>query len=401
MKKKYLSLVLSLILLLMNLFGCSGGNKTTASDDSNENKIIKIGVYEPLTGNDGGGGYQEVLGIKYANEIYKTIEINGETYTIELDIQDNESDKTKGVRAANKLVADKCVGILGSYGSGVSIAAGQIFKSAGIPAIGCSCTNPLVTSGNDYYFRTCFLDPFQGTVMANYVKKHGYSKVAILTALGEDYSSGLGSFFKTACENLGIEVVAEVVFQKDAQDFHAQLTNIKNANPDFVFAPSSIVAAPLILEQGKGDLGITAQFGGGDTWENGTIIDNAHGHAEGIVLTTFYDENSDATDEGNIFLRGNGKLTGFSDYLVSNKQPEIIPAVSALGYDAYIAMYKAIEKAQSLKGEDIKNALNELSFTGVTGDIKFNQDGDAIKNSAYIKEVEKGRFVFKEISSIE
>ena len=401
MKKKYLSLVLSLILLLMNLFGCSGGNKTTASDDSNENKIIKIGVYEPLTGNDGGGGYQEVLGIKYANEIYKTIEINGEIYTIELDIQDNESDKTKGVRAANKLVADKCVGILGSYGSGVSIAAGQIFKSAGIPAIGCSCTNPLVTSGNDYYFRTCFLDPFQGTVMANYVKKHGYSKVAILTALGEDYSSRLGSFFKTACENLGIEVVAEVVFQKDAQDFHAQLTNIKNANPDFVFAPSSIVAAPLILEQGKGDLGITAQFGGGDTWENGTIIDNAHGHAEGIVLTTFYDENSDATDEGNIFLRGNGKLTGFSDYLVSNKQPEIIPAVSALGYDAYIAMYKAIEKAQSLKGEDIKNALNELSFTGVTGDIKFNQDGDAIKNSAYIKEVEKGRFVFKEISSIE
>ena len=401
MKKKYLSLVLSLILLLMNLLGCSGGNKSTVSDDSNENKIIKIGVYEPLTGNDGGGGYQEVLGIKYANEIYKTIEINGETYTIELDIQDNESDKTKGVRAANKLVADKCVGILGSYGSGVSIAAGQIFKSAGIPAIGCSCTNPLVTSGNDYYFRTCFLDPFQGTVMANYVKKHGYSKVAILTALGEDYSSGLGSFFKTACENLGIEVVAEVVFQKDAQDFHAQLTNIKNANPDFVFAPSSIVAAPLILEQGKGDLGITAQFGGGDTWENGTIIDNAHGHAEGIVLTTFYDENSDATDEGNIFLRGNGKLTGFSDYLVSNKQPEIIPAVSALGYDAYIAMYKAIEKAQSLKGEDIKNALNELSFTGVTGDIKFNQDGDAIKNSAYIKEVEKGRFVFKEISSIE
>ena len=401
MKKKYLSLVLSLILLLVNLFGCSGGNKTTASDDSNENKIIKIGVYEPLTGNDGGGGYQEVLGIKYANEIYKTIEINGETYTIELDIQDNESDKTKGVRAANKLVADKCVGILGSYGSGVSIAAGQIFKSAKIPAIGCSCTNPLVTSGNDYYFRTCFLDPFQGTVMANYVKKHGYSKVAILTALGEDYSSRLGSFFKTACENLGIEVVAEVVFQKDAQDFHAQLTNIKNANPDFVFAPSSIVAAPLILEQGKGDLGITAQFGGGDTWENGTIIDNAHGHAEGIVLTTFYDENSDATDEGNIFLRGNGKLTGFSDYLVSNKQPEIIPAVSALGYDAYIAMYKAIEKAQSLKGEDIKNALNELSFTGVTGDIKFNQDGDAIKNSAYIKEVEKGRFVFKEISSIE
>ena len=132
-----------------------------------------------------------------------------------------------------------------------------------------------------------------------------------------------------------------------------------------------------------------------------TIIDNAHGHAEGIVLTTFYDENSDATDEGNIFLRGNGKLTGFSDYLVSNKQPEIIPAVSALGYDAYIAMYKAIEKAQSLKGEDIKNVLNDLSFTGVTGDIKFNQDGDAIKNSAYIKEVEKGRFVFKEISSIE
>ena len=396
MKKRIFSLLFVLVLIATQLLGC-GGAKTAVTVDSNGNKVIKFGVFEPLTGDNGGGGYQEVLGIKYANEIYKTIDINGETYTIELDIQDNKSDRTEAVRAANKLVADKCVAIVGSYGSGVSIAAREIFRSAKIPAMGCSCTNPQVTNGNEYYFRTCFLDPFQGTVMANYVMKHGYSKVAILTEIGDDYSSGLGSFFKTACEKLGIQVVAEEVFQKNAQDFHAQLTNIKNANPDFVFAPSSITAAPLILEQGKGDLGITAQFGGGDTWENGTIIDNAHGHATGIVVTTFYDENSQATNEGKIFLHGNGTLTGFSDYLVKNNQPAVIPAVSALGYDAYLAIYKAIEAAQSLEGEDIKNALNNLKYTGVTGDISFDSNGDANKNSAYIKEVENNRFVFKEI----
>ena len=199
---KKLFVILLSVVMALNLVACGGGG--SSSKTANGSKVIKIGVFEPQTGENGGGGLQEVFGIRYANSIYKTININGETYTIELDEQDNKSDKTEAVRAANKLVSDRVVGILGSYGSGVSIAAGDIFRDAKIPAIGCSCTNPQVTNGNPFYFRTCFLDPFQGTVMANYVKKHGYQKVAVITQLGDDYSEGLGSYFVRACEALGM-----------------------------------------------------------------------------------------------------------------------------------------------------------------------------------------------------
>ncbi|MCQ2609434.1 MAG: ABC transporter substrate-binding protein, partial [Lachnospiraceae bacterium] len=368
--KKVLAVTMS-IMMALSLVACGGSNNTTTASAKDSN-VIKFGVFEPLTGENGGGGQQEVWGIEYANAIYKTINVGGKEYTIELDVQDNKSTKDEGVKAANKLIGDKVVGIIGSYGSGVSIAAGGIFEEAKVPAIGCSCTNPQVTSGNEYYFRTCFLDPFQGTVMASYAKKHGYKRVAVITQMGDDYSEGLGNFFVKACEKEGIEVVAKEKFQTNAQDFKAQLSNIKSVNPDFIFAPSSITTAPLIIEQAKRDLGMTCQLGGGDTWENGTIIDNAHGYAEGCVVTTFYDEKSNPTAEGKVFISGNGKMTGFSDYLVSKNQPKDIPAVSALGYDAYLALYKAIERAQSLDGTAIKNALKTLSYEGVTGAISFN-----------------------------
>ncbi len=382
--KKFLSLILVFILSISMFSGCGSSEK---------GDIIKIGVFEPFTGENGGGGYQEALGIRYANQLYKTIDIDGTTYTIVLEEVDNKSDKTEAVNAANSLISKGVSAIIGSYGSGVSIAAGSYFAEANIPAIGCSCTNPQVTNGNDYYFRACFLDPFQGTVMANYAKNHGYNKVAVITQLGDDYSEGLGSYFVRACQNMGINVVRQEKFQPNEQDFRAILSNIKSEDPQFIFAPSSIASAPLILEQAR-EMGITCQIGGGDTWENGSIIDNAHGAAEGMVVTTFYDDKSKATMEGEKFVNG------FKEYLIQNKQPDVIPAVSALGYDAYLAVYKAIEKAQSLDGEEIRNALAELQFEGVTGDISFDENGDAKKNSAYIKEVENGEFVFKEITTL-
>ena len=385
--KKVLCLGVVLSLLMMIVASCGSSNVVNGD-------VIKIGVFEPITGENGGGGYQEVLGVRFANSIYKTVKIGDKEYTIELDEVDNKSDKTEAVTAAQKLVADGVVAVIGSYGSGVSIAAGGTFKDAEIPAMGCSCTNPQVTNGNEYYFRTCFLDPFQGTVMASYAKKHGYTKVAIITQLGDDYSEGLGGFFDKACKEMGIEVVATEKFQTNAQDFRALLTNIKDKDPQFIFAPSSIATAPLILQQAR-ELGITCQIGGGDTWENGTIIENAHGSAEGAVITTFYDDKSEATEEGKIFV------PGFKEFLKQNNQPDVIPAVSALGYDAYLAVYKAIEKAQSLEGPAIKDALKDLSFVGVTGDISFDRNGDATKNAAYIKEIENGEFVFKDIQTID
>lgn len=396
--KKFLSIALSACLVMGALAGCgsssssstSSGNDASASGDN----VIKIGVFEPQTGENGGGGLQEVYGIRYANQVYPTVEVGGTEYTIQLVEVDNKSDKTEAVTAAQKLVSEGVVTVLGSYGSGVSIAAGDIFAEAGIPAIGCSCTNPQVTSGNEWYFRTCFLDPFQGTVMANYAIQNGYQKAAVITQLGDDYSSGLGSFFKAAFEKLGGTIVAEEQFQTNQSDFKAILTNIKSANPDIIFAPSSITTAPLIIKQAR-EMGITAVIAAGDTWENATIIENAGADAEGTVFSTFYDEAAPANDEAAAFV------DGFKAYLTSIGESDIIPAVSALGYDAYITAVQAIKDADSVDPAAIKDALKNVHVEGVTGDITFDENGDANKDMAYIKTIKDGKIVFLTTTSID
>lgn len=396
--KKFLSIALSACLVMGALAGCgsssssstSSGNDASASGDN----VIKIGVFEPQTGENGGGGLQEVYGIRYANQVYPTVEVGGTEYTIQLVEVDNKSDKTEAVTAAQKLVSEGVVTVLGSYGSGVSIAAGDIFAEAGIPAIGCSCTNPQVTSGNEWYFRTCFLDPFQGTVMANYAIQNGYQKAAVITQLGDDYSSGLGSFFKSAFEKLGGTIVAEEQFQTNQSDFKAILTNIKSANPDIIFAPSSITTAPLIIKQAR-EMGITAVIAAGDTWENATIIENAGTDAEGTVFSTFYDEAAPANDEAAAFVEG------FKAYLTSIGESDIIPAVSALGYDAYITAVQAIKDADSVDPAAIKDALKNVHVEGVTGDITFDENGDANKDMAYIKTIKDGKIVFLTTTSID
>ena len=389
--KKILSFGLAAT-MIASLAAC-GNSVPEASVGASGNNVIKIGVFEPTTGENGGGGYQEVLGIRYANETHKTVKIGDKEYTIELVEVDNKSDKTEAVNAANKLMGEKVSVVLGSYGSGVSIAAGQIFADAKVPAIGCSCTNPQVTQGNDYYFRVCFLDPFQGTVMANYAIQNGYKSAAVLTQLGDDYSSGLGSYFKTAFSELGGTVVDEEQFQTNQTDFKAVLTNIKAADPDVIFAPSSITTAPLIIKQAR-ELGIDSLIAAGDTWENSTIIDNAGADAEGAVLSTFFDEAEPANSEAEAFI------TGFKEYLKKNNQSDIIPAVSALGYDAYLAAYNAIEAAQSTDGEALKEALKGVSYDGVTGSISFNEEGDANKDMAFIKTIKDGKFEFLTTTTI-
>ncbi len=384
--RKFISVAIAACLVAGSIAGC-GGKKA-------EDKVIKIGVFEPTTGENGGGGFQEVLGIRYANQIHPTVTIGGEEYKVELVEVDNKSDKTEAVNAAQKLVSEKVSVVLGSYGSGVSIAAGQIFADAKIPAIGCSCTNPQVTEGNDFYFRVCFIDPFQGTVMANYAFQNGAKSAAVITQLGDDYSSGLGSFFKDAFAGLGGNIVSEEQFQTNQTDFKAILTNIKAANPDIIFAPSSITTAPLIIKQAR-ELGITATIAAGDTWENSTIIENAGADSEGVVLSTFFDEAEPANDEAAAFIEG------FKKYLTDNKQEEIIPAVSALGYDSYLAAIKAIEDAGSTDTAAIRDALKGIQIDGVTGSITFNETGDANKDIAFIKTIKDGKFQFLTTTTVE
>jgi len=382
--KKVFALTMVACLSASVIAGCSSSPQ---SAKDNGEKVIKIGVFEPTTGENGGGGMQEVLGMRYANNTHPTVTIGGEEYQVKLVEVDNKSDKTEAVNAAQKLVSEKVSVVLGSYGSGVSIAAGQIFADAKIPAIGASCTNPQVTQGNDFYFRVCFLDPFQGTVMANYANDNGAKTAAVITQLGDDYSSGLGSFFKTAFTGLGGNVISEEQFQTNQTDFKAILTNIKAQNPDIIFAPSSITTAPLIIKQAR-ELGITATIAAGDTWENSTIIENAGNSAEGVVLSTFFDEAEPANEEAAAFI------SGFKAYLKENKQDEIIPAVSALGYDSYLCALKAIETAGSTDGTAIRDALKGVSIDGVTGSISFDENGDAKKDMAFIKTIENGKFKF-------
>ncbi|WP_312044670.1 ABC transporter substrate-binding protein [Anaerotignum sp.] len=409
--KKFLALTLSAALVL-SLAACGGG--TTGGDAAKDNAAatgvaiegdtIKIGVFEPTTGENGGGGMQEILGMRYANKVNPTVDINGTTYKLQLVEVDNQSDKTAAVTAAQSLISSGVVAVLGSYGSGVSIAAGQTFADAQIPAIGASCTNPQVTLGNDFYFRTCFLDPFQGTVMASYAIEKGYKTAALISQNGDDYSTGLAAFFKQAFEGMGGTIVADETYQTNESDFNAILTTIKGANPDCIFAPSSIATATLLLPQAQAN-GIKAQIIASDTWENETIITAAGSAAEGVALSTFFDEHDDSNPVAKEFVEGfKAYLNGDPQNLTLNGGSDGVAAVSALGYDAYMSIYealKALDGAEALNSVALRDALKAVSFSGVTGAISFDDIGDAVKNVAYIKQIKDGKFNFLKTQSAE
>lgn len=401
--KKFIALALASVMTL-SLAACGGGSDAPADDAATaagtaiSGETIKIGVFEPTTGENGGGGMQEVLGIRYANTVAPTVDINGTTYNIELVEVDNQSDKTAAVTAAQTLISSGVVGVLGSYGSGVSIAAGQTFADAAVPAIGCSCTNPQVTLGNDFYFRTCFLDPFQGTVMASYAKDLGYTTAAIISQNGDDYSTGLAAFFKQAFEGMDGTIAAEETYQTNESDFNAILTSVKESGAECVFIPSSIATATLILPQAKAN-GLEAQIIASDTWENESIVAAAGDAAEGVAFSTFFDENDESNPVAKEFVTGfKAYLNSDANNLTLNGGTDGVAAVSALGYDAYMCMYNALAALDGVEGDltsvNVRDALVNVNYDGVTGNITFDENGDANKSVAYIKEVKDGKFQF-------
>ncbi|MEA5144033.1 MAG: ABC transporter substrate-binding protein [Oscillibacter sp.] len=379
--KKVLALALALVLAL-SLFACGS---SSSSGTQSAGDVIKIGVFEPTTGENGAGGMQEVLGARYANKVTPTVTVGGKEYKIQLVEVDNQSDKTAAVTAAQSLVSQGVVAVVGTYGSGCAIAAGPTFEAAKVPAVGCSCTNPQVTLNKPYYFRVCFLDPYQGEVMANFAyTTKGCKNAAIITQNGDDYSTGLGGFFKTPYEKLGGKVVYEGTYNTNETDFNAILTSAKAANPDVMFIPSSITTAGLIVKQARA-LGITCPIMAGDTWQNATIAQNAgKENANEVYYSTFFSaDDKDAT----------AFVSGFTDYLKSsnenlklNGNTDVIASISALGYDSYMSIVEAIKSLNGdVTGEAIKDALTKLNYTGVTGVITFDQNGDAKKNVAFIE----------------
>lgn len=361
-------------------------------------ETVKIGVYEPASGDNGAGGKQETLGMQYAQTITPTVEIGGVTYDVELDIVDNESNNDKAVSAASKLVTDGVSIVLGSYGSGVTIAGGQTFQDAGIPAIGVTCTNPQVTLAYPVYFRICFLDNFQGAVLANYAAENYENKVAyVLTKQGDDYSAGLGYYFTQAYEALGGEVVTGA-FPEGNSDFTSYLTSAKNAGASVIFAPTSIEAAQLIIEQSAAQ-GIGLPLLAGDTWDSNMVLAAAEGKDVDILITTFYQEGGNAEfDEGvKAFINGD------STNLANNGGNDMVAAVTAMGYDAYNVALAAMQAAGSINPADILAALPGLVVEdAVSGKIQFDENGDAIRNSAFVKtaNTETGEWDFVAETSI-
>ena len=400
MKKRVLALALTVAMAGTMLTGCGeGGNNAANSNTSSSDggKVVKIGVYEPASGDNGAGGKQETLGMQYANSKTPTVEIGGEEYTVELEIVDNESSNDKGPSAASSLVSSNVSVVLGSYGSGVSIAASDVFKEAGIPAIGVTCTNPQVTEGNTHYFRICFLDPFQGTVLANFANDNFSAKKAyILTKLGDDYSTGLGHYFKEAFTGLGGEVVEET-FQEGNSDFISYITSAKNAGADVFFAPVSTEAAALIIEQSAAQ-GLDIPLMAGDTWDSNVILNAAKGKDVEVYVTTFYQEGGNEEFDNGIKEWINSDSTAKSN----NGGDDTIAAVTAMGYDAYYVALEALKAAGTTDAKAVNEALWDVTYTGVSGEIAFNETGDALRDVAYVKcaNTESGAWDFVAVQGV-
>ena len=371
--KKILALALTLAMVL-SLAACGGGDG--GSGESGEN-VVRIGIFEPATGDNGAGGKQETLGMQYANKETPTVDIGGTTYNVELVYADNGSDPAKAPTAAAELVSKDVSVVLGSYGSTVSLAGGPVFGEAGVPAIGVGCTNPQITAGNGYYFRICFLDPFQGTVLANFAQeKFGAQKAYCLGELGNEYDQGLINYFEQAFDG----TVEKDSFPTNTSDFTTYLNKAVNEGVDVIFCPVSIAYATQIVGLAA-SMGLDIPLMGSDTLDNNKVLEAAQGSDVQLYVSTFYQEGgSPEFDEG-----FKAWLAEDSTAMTNNGGNDTIAAVTAMGYDAYYVALEALKAAGSTDPGDVMAALPGVVYDGVSGHIEFDDLGDAIRDTAYIK----------------
>jgi branched-chain amino acid transport system substrate-binding protein len=375
---KKIASVLTLAAALVAGVSTVGCSKPAADAD-----VIKIGVFEPLTGANAAGGADEYDGAKLANKMFP--KVLGKT--VQLVAVDNKSDKVEAANAATVLVQkEKVNAVIGSWGSSLSMSGGPIFAEAKIPAVAVSATNPNVTKGNPYYFRVCFLDPFQGIVGATYAfNVLKAKKVAIIREVSNDYSVGLAKFFVDEFVKLSGDpksIVATSDYNTGDQDFSAQLTNIKKFEPDVIFAPGNYTESALIIKQARA-LGMTAQFIGGDTWDFNAFLEIGGAAVEGATISTFFANDVPINKTSEAFLKS------FREEY--KKEPS---AVAALGYDAYLVIIDAITRAGSADPQKIRDALAQTkNFEGSAGAITINAERNADKDAIF-KTVKNGKFVF-------
>ena len=329
--------------------------------------VIRIGVFLPLTGQMAYGGQLELDGVKMAHKELPSV--LGKK--IELFVVDNKSDKVESANAVKRLIEkEKVVAIIGTYGSSLAMAGGEVAEKAGIPVMGTSCTNPLVTQGKKYYFRACFIDPFQGAGAATYaVETLKMKKAALIVDVANDYSVGLASFFKQSYKKQGGEIVAELKYNSGDQDFTAQLTEIISKKPDVLFIPSYFAEGAIVMKQAR-ELGAKFQIMGGDAMDNPEIVKIGGAAVEGFIHTTFpYDPSmKDMSDIAKKFTENWKKA-------FPSKDPNVN---AALGYDSYMLVVHAITTAGKAEPAAIRDALEKVKdFPGVTGNKTINKTHDA------------------------
>ena len=390
--KRFFTMLLALAMVL-SLAACGGSPSSGGSDGAQQSgggsgdKVVRIGVFEPATGDSGAGGKQEMLGMQYANKETPSVVIGGETYNVELVYADNGSSSDKAPTAAAELVGKDVSLVLGTYGSGCAIAGGPVFGEAGLAAIGVTCTNPNVTAGNDYYYRICFLDPFQAQVLASFAEeKFSAKKAYLLGELGNDYDQGLITYFE---QTFSGEVVKDS-FPTNTSDFSTYLNKAVAEGADVIFCPVSIAYATQILKLAA-SMDLSIPIMGSDTLDSNMVLEAAKGSNVQLYVSTFYQEGgSPEFDEGI-----KAWLAEDSTAMTNNGGNDTIAAVTAMGYDAYYVALEALKAAGSTDKAAVKAALPSLQYTGVSGAIAFDDVGDAVRDTAYIKTADNAAGAWK------
>jgi branched-chain amino acid transport system substrate-binding protein len=383
MRKLNLTFLTALVSLAL-LAGCkkpgsSGGDGTTNTDP------IKVGEYASLHGTEATFGDSSHKGTQLAvDEINSAGGVLGRK--VELITEDNSSKAGESSTIVRKLISrDKVIAVLGEVASGRSLEAAPICQQNKIPMISPSSTNPRVTEVGDYIFRVCFIDPFQGTVMAKFARNTLKVKnVAILTDVKAPYSVGLSQYFKERFLADGGTIVADQKYSSGDKDFNAQLTAIKGANPEAVFVPGYYTEAGLIARQAR-SLGITVPLFGGDGWESPELIKIGKEAIEGCYYSTHYSPEAKSPAVQQFVSKYKAKW--------NNEVPD---AMAALGYDSAMVLFDGIKRAGTTDEPKLRDAIAATKeFEGVTGKTTLDEHRNATK-PAVIVTIKNGDFKYVE-----
>ncbi|MBI1871533.1 MAG: ABC transporter substrate-binding protein [Chlamydiae bacterium] len=365
--KKLLSILLGACLIV----GCA-----------KKNEDIPIGVYASLTGSTATFGQSMNRGIEMAfSEVNDQGGILGKK--MRAVIEDDQSKPEEAKTAVVKLIKrDGVVAVLGEVASSRSLAGAPECQRAGIPMVTPASTNPKVTEMGDYIFRICFIDPFQGEVMAKFTYETlGVREAAIFKDIKNDYSVGLASFFEATFKKLGGKIVANESYSEGDIEFRAQLTAIKSQHPEAIFVPGYYTEVGLIARQIR-ELGWTGQLLGGDGWDSPRVVEIG-----GEAINESYFSNHYAADDPSVVIQK------FIETFKA-KYGEVPDAMAVLGYDAAKILVDAIQRAGSLEGSTIRDALSQTkNYPGISGSITLDKDRNARKAAVVLK-IENGKVKF-------